>query len=88
MYLTISSLKKTYGKYMELNDIIIGMSFLFLIMILFTLNIPFFYLIFLGVFFIFLMLPISISKKNRMYKFMYLLIMYIVSCKLYLKRGE
>ena len=62
MYITIKSIKKTLGKFIELSDLYIGlpMLFIFLIMFAFT-NLKIEALMFLGVCG-FLMIPISISK--------------------------
>ena len=84
MYITLTSLKKTLGKYIELTDLYIGLPSLIVFIILFS--IPFtrlISLVFLAVV-VFLLIPINLSKKNRMYKVMLLVIKYIFRCKDYI----
>ena len=81
MYITITSLKKTLGKYIELTDLFIAVPSLILFIILFSISFTrFISLIFLMVV-VFLMLPINLSKKNRMYKVMFLVVKYIFKNK-------
>lgn len=81
MYITITSLKKTLGKYIELTDLFIAVPSLILFIILFSITFTrFISLIFLMVV-VFLMIPINLSKKNRMYKVMYLVFKYIFKNK-------
>ena len=83
MYITIKSLKKTLGKYIELTDVYIGLPLLFIFLIMFSFtNLKMFSLIFLTIS-IFMLLPVSISKKNRMYKVLFMLIKYITRNKEY-----
>ena len=92
MYITIKSIKKTLGKYIEYMDLYIGIPALFLFLILFSFTnfilISFIYLIVV----IFLMLPINLSKKNRMYKVMFLVFYFLIKVKEYSyyknKKGE
>ena len=68
MYITINSIKKTLGKYIEINDLYIGIPMLILFLSMFSfMSNKIISLIFLTTC-IFLMLPINLSKKNRMYK--------------------
>ena len=84
MYITITSLKKTLGKYIELTDLFIAVPSLILFIILFSISFTrFISLIFLMVV-VFLMLPINLSKKNRMYKVIYLVFRYLFRCKEYI----
>ena len=81
MYITITSLKKTLGKYIELTDLFIAVPSLILFIILFSISLTrFISLIFLMIA-VFLMLPINLSKKNRMYKVMFLVFKYIFKNK-------
>lgn len=84
MYITINSIKKTLGKYIEITDLYIGipMLIIFLSMFSFMPN-KIISLIFLTTC-IFLMLPINLSKKNRMYKVMWLFIKYVFKEKEYI----
>ena len=62
MYITINSIKKTLGKYIELNDLYIGIPMI--------------------------MIFLSLSKKNRMYKVLGLFFKYIFKCKNYIYTKE
>ena len=88
MYITISSLKKTLGKYFEMTDLYISLPiiFIFLTMFSFT-DFKLESLVFLTVS-IFLMLPINLSKKNRMYKIIFLLFRYLLKIKEYIYLEE
>ena len=88
MYITITSLKKTLGKYIELTDLYIGLPSLIIFLILFLIKpTRMFSLIFLSII-LFLMIPINLSKKNRMYKVMYLAFKFIFKCKEYVYTKE
>jgi|SRR5574344_781533 hypothetical protein len=88
MYITINSIKKTLGKFIETTDLYIGLPMLFIFLILFTCtNLKMFSLIFLTIC-VFLMLPISVSKKNRMYKVLFLVVNYIFKKKEYVFSRE
>lgn len=84
MYITIKSLNKTLGKYIEYKDLYIGIPalFIFLIMFSFT-NFKLISFIYLSIM-IFLLLPVNLSKKNRMYKVMALVCNYIFKHKFYI----
>jgi|GEM_PF-750784 len=83
MYITVKNIKRTLGKYIEFSDLYIGLPMLFIFLIMFTLtDFKLISLIFLTIC-IFLMLPITISKKNRMYKIIGLVFSYIFRCKEY-----
>lgn len=84
MYITINSIKKTLGKYVEMTDLYIGipMGMTFLILFAFSTH-KLFSLIFLTIC-VFLMIPINLSKKNRMYKVMGLFFRYIFKNKNYI----
>ena len=88
MYITIKSIKKTLGKYIEMTDLYIGLPMLviFLIMFAFT-NLKIQALIFLSIC-AFLLIPINLSKKNRMYKIMVLCIEYFCKNKQYIYLNE
>ncbi len=84
MYITINSLKKTLGKYVEMTDLYIGIPMImtFLSMFAFSTN-KIYSLIFLTIC-VFLMIPINLSKKNRMYKVMGLFFKYLFKNKTYI----
>lgn len=88
MYITINSIKKTLGKYIELTDLYIGipMIMVFLTVFAFTSH-KLFSIIFLTIC-VFLMIPINLSKKNRMYKVLGLFFKYIFKCKNYIYMKE
>lgn len=83
MYITIRSIKRTLGKYIEVMDLYLGIPMLlcFLIMFGFT-NFRIGAVIFLAIC-SFLMIPVSFSKKNRMYKVIGLLLSYLLKYKRY-----
>ena len=81
MYITIRSVKKTLGKYIEMQDLYVGLPSLFIFLIAFSFTkFKIAALIFLTIC-VFLMIPISVSKKNRMYKVFGMLILYIFKIK-------
>lgn len=93
MYITVRTLKKTLGKYVEMTDLFIGLPFLIIFIILFSISATRLFSLMLLSIFVFLMLPINLSKKNRMYKVIGLVFIYIFKCKDYIyqkeyKRGE
>ena len=84
MYITINSIKKTLGKYIEITDLYIGIPMLIVFLSIFSfMSNKMISLIFLTTC-IFLMLPINLSKKNRMYKVMWLFIKYVFKEKEYI----
>lgn len=81
MYITIKSLKKTLGKFIELTDLYIGLPMLFLFLILFSFtDYKLISIVFLTIC-LFLMIPIQLSKKNRMYKILGLFFKYVLKNK-------
>ncbi|MBR3523963.1 MAG: hypothetical protein IKN87_04730 [Bacilli bacterium] len=90
MYITVRSLKKTLGKYIEMKDLYIGLPMLFSFLLLFTfISHKLFSLVYLTIC-IFLMLPVKVSKKNRMYKVFFLFLKYMFRTKEYIfkKNGD
>lgn len=84
MYITINSIKKMLGKYIEITDLYIGIPMLIIFLSMFSfMSNKMISLIFLTTC-IFLMLPINLSKKNRMYKVMWLFIKYVFKEKEYI----
>ena len=76
MYITIKSIKKTLGKYIEMTDLYIGLPILMLFLTMFSFsNLRFISLIFLTIG-IFILILIQLSKKNRMYKVIALIMKY------------
>lgn len=77
MYITIKSIKKTLGKFIEMTDLYIGLPMLMIFLVLFAFtNLKIGALMFLSVC-AFLLIPINLSKKNRMYKVVILLFNYL-----------
>ena len=88
MYITINIIKKTLGKYIELSDLYIGIPMIMIFLSLFAFSThKLFSIIFLTIC-IFLMIPINLSKKNRMYKVLGLFFKYIFKCKNYIYTEE
>lgn len=84
MYITINSIKKTLGKYVEMTDLYIGIPMVMTFLMLFAFSThKLFSLVFLTVC-VFFMIPINLSKKNRMYKVMGLFFKFIFKNKQYL----
>ena len=84
MYITVKSLNKTLGKYVEMSDLYLGipMLFIFLIMFSFTsFKLESLIVLTIGVF---LLIPIQMSKKNRMYKIMIMFFKYLFKNKEYI----
>ena len=83
MYITIKSIKKTLGKYIEMTDLYIGLPILMTFLTMFSFsNLRLISLIFLTIG-IFILIPIQLSKKNRMYKVIGLIFLYLFKCKRY-----
>lgn len=78
MYITVKSIKRDLGfKGIEVSDIVIGLPMILLFIILFCFT-PLKILSIVGLMIgIFCLLPISVSKKNRMYKVLGLIFSYI-----------
>jgi hypothetical protein len=90
MYITVPSIKKTLGKYVEMKDLYIGLPMLLIFLLLFSFtNYKVFSLIYLTIC-VFIMLPVNVSKKNRMYKVAILFFKYLFKCKeyVYKKNGD
>lgn len=88
MYITINSIKKTLGKYVELTDLYLGIPMIMTFLSLFAFSAhKLFSLVFLTVC-VFLMIPISLSKKNRMYKVLGLFFKYVFKNKNYIYKKE
>jgi hypothetical protein len=83
MYITVKTLKKTLGKFIEMADLYIGIPMLFIFLTLFSFtNFKLESIVFLSIC-LFLMIPINMSKKNRMYKVMIMVFKYVFRCRVY-----
>lgn len=84
MYITLKSIRKTLGKHIEYTDLYIALPSIILFLILFMIKetriISFVFITIV----LFLLIPINLSKKNRMYKIIGLFISYIFRCKNYI----
>lgn len=90
MYITVKSIKRNLGfKGIEISDIVIALPMIILFIVLFCftpLKIPAIVGLMIG---IFCLLPINVSKKNRMYKVIGLIFKFLIREKyLYIKRKE
>lgn len=84
MYITVKSLNKTLGKYVEMADLYLGIPILFTFLVMFSFTnfkLESFIILTIG---IFLLIPIQMSKKNRMYKILFLFFKYVFKCKEYI----
>ena len=85
MYITVDSVKRKVGfKGIELMDLIIGFPLVFILLFLFSFSSLRFLAVILLSITVFMFLPISLSKKNRMYKIIYLTLRYMINKKKYL----
>lgn len=91
MYITVKSIKRNLGfKGIEISDIVIALPIIlsFIVLFCFTpLKIPALMFLMIG---IFCLLPINVSKKNRMYKVIGLIFRYILRIKVfvYQEKGQ
>ena len=81
MYITVKSLKKTLGKYVEMTDLYIGLPCIIIFLMLFSIPPTRFIAIIFITIVLFLMIPINLSKKNRMYKVIGLTFKYLMKTK-------
>lgn len=90
MYITVKSIKRNLGfKGIEISDIVIALPMIILFIVLFCftpLKIPAIVGLMIGVF---CLLPINVSKKNRMYKVIGLIFKFLIREKIfvYQKKG-
>lgn len=89
MYITLKSIKRNLGfKGIEIIDIIIAVPIIFLFIVLFcftSLKIPSVVGLMIG---IFCLLPINVSKKNRMYKVIGLIFKFLIRKKIFVYQKE
>lgn len=89
MYITVKSIKRNLGfKGIEISDIIIALPMIILFIVLFCftpLKIPAIVGLMIG---IFCLLPINVSKKNRMYKVIGLIFKFLIRDKLFVYQKE
>ncbi len=85
MYITVKSIKRKVGfKGIEATDLIVGLPLLFILLMMFSfsnfrgISIIFFVIA------VFMFLPINLSKKNRMYKVIALVVAYLKKDKNYI----
>lgn len=89
MYITVKSIKRNLGfKGIEISDIVIALPMIILFIVLFCftpLKIPAIVGLMLG---IFCLLPINVSKKNRMYKVIGLIFKFLIREKIFVYQRE
>ncbi len=84
MYITVASIKRNLGfKGLEINDIFFSIPFISLFMILFCLTRYKLLGLFILIIGIFLLIPVKVSQKNRMYKVLLLIGKYLLNIKEY-----
>lgn len=82
MYITLSSIKRNLGfKGLEISDLIIGFPFLILFLIIFCFTRLKLFGLTILIIGIFLLIPIKVSQKNRMYKVLILVGSYLFRIK-------
>lgn len=89
MYITLKSIKRNLGfKGIEISDIIIALPMIILFIILFCFT-PLKILSIIGLMIgIFCLLPINVSKKNRMYKVIGLIFKFLFREKIFVYQKE
>lgn len=89
MYITVKSIKRNLGfKGIEVSDIIIALPVLIIFIILFCFT-SFKISSIIGLMIaIFCLLPVNVSKKNRMYKVLVLIFKYLIRDKIYIYKIE
>ena len=89
MYITVKSIKRNLGfKGIEISDIVIALPMIILFIVLFCftpLKIPAVVGLMIG---IFCLLPINVSKKNRMYKVIGLMFKFLIREKIFVYQRE
>ena len=89
MYITVKSIKRNLGfKGIEISDIVIALPMIisFIVLFCFTpLKIPAIVGLMIGVF---CLLPINVSKKNRMYKVIGLIFKFLIREKIFVYQKE
>lgn len=89
MYITLKTIKRQVGfKGIEATDLIIGCPLLFILLMMFSISSLRMFSIILFAIAVFMFLPINLSKKNRMYKVIFLVIKYLFKPKEYLYQKE
>lgn len=85
MYITVKSIKRKVGfKGIEATDLIIGLPLLFILLIMFSFSSLRAVSIIFFVISVFMFLPVNLSKKNRMYKVLGLIVSYLKKEKNYI----
>ena len=85
MYITVKCIKRKVGfKGIEVADIVVGLSLFFILLFMFSFSSLRTIAFILFVVAVFMFLPVNLSKKNRMYKIMFLVFKYLKSTKEYI----
>jgi len=89
MYITVTNNNRKIGfKGLEVTDLIIGLPLFFILFFLFSFNEFRTLALIIFIISIFMFIPINISKKNRMYKIIFLIISYIAKPKIFVIKKE
>ncbi|MFI3307670.1 MAG: hypothetical protein R3Y21_03800 [Mycoplasmatota bacterium] len=84
MYITIKTLNKNLGKFIELQDLFVGLPILFIFLILFSIESTRVFSLVILITGLFMLIPTFVSNKNRMYKLVGLVIKYLFKRKNYI----
>lgn len=89
MYITVQSIKRKVGfKGLETTDIVVGLPLFIVLLLLFSFEGLRLISLVLLVIAIFLFLPVNLSKKNRMYKVLFLVFKYITKTKEFIYKNK
>ena len=89
MYITVKTIKRNLGfKGIEISDVAIALPMIILFIVLFCFTpIKIFAIVGLMIGF-FCLLPVNVSKKNRMYKVIWLIIKFLIREKIFIYKSE
>ena len=89
MYITVKTIKRNFGfNGIEINDVLIGLPIFMLFVILFCFTSHKIFSIVTLMFGVFCLIPINISKKNRVYKILGLIVKYLIKDKISIYQEE
>lgn len=84
MYITVKTIKRDLGfKGIQISDVLLGFPIVALFILLFSLTSYKLLALVVLMVGLFLLLPINVSKKNRMYKVIFLVFRYIFKTKIF-----
>lgn len=89
MYITLQSVDRKVGfKGVEATDLIVGLPLFFILLLMFSFSQLRIISIILFVISAFMFIPVTLSKKNRMYKIIYLVFSFFIKNKVFLYNKE